>query len=69
VTSESAIAPLQQWLSANAHPVTDTHPDFTGPDLESLTDRLGSATVVLAGACEVAMVEATSPVHWLPQAN
>jgi erythromycin esterase len=47
--SAGTIAELHDWLRANAHPVTDTDPGFTGPDLEPLTDRLAAATVVGLG--------------------
>ncbi|WP_405160086.1 erythromycin esterase family protein [Nocardia sp. NBC_01499] len=43
------IATVRAWLSANARPVIDTDPGYTGPDLDPLIDRLGSATVVGLG--------------------
>ncbi|MFI9405267.1 erythromycin esterase family protein [Nocardia sp. NPDC052316] len=43
------VALVREWLSASAHPVTDTAPGYTGPDLDPLIDRLGSATVVGLG--------------------
>ncbi|QBS41975.1 erythromycin esterase family protein [Nocardia sp. CS682] len=43
------VAPVREWLRANAHPVIDTDSAYTGPDLDPLIDRLGVATVVGLG--------------------
>ncbi|PXX65369.1 erythromycin esterase [Nocardia tenerifensis] len=48
-TAAPETATVRQWLSANARPVIDTDPGYTGPDLDALIDRLGSATVVGLG--------------------
>ncbi|GAA5102511.1 erythromycin esterase family protein [Nocardia iowensis] len=40
---------VREWLSANAQPIADTDPGYTGADLDPLIDRLGAATVVGLG--------------------
>ncbi|MFI6173529.1 erythromycin esterase family protein [Nocardia sp. NPDC051052] len=48
-TAAPEIATVRAWLSANARPIVDTDPGYTGPDLDLLIERLGSATVVGLG--------------------
>ncbi|WP_378734656.1 erythromycin esterase family protein [Nocardia brasiliensis] len=45
----AAPEPVPEWLSANAHPIVDTDPGYTGADLDPLIDRLESASVVGLG--------------------
>ncbi|MEV0294555.1 erythromycin esterase family protein [Nocardia sp. NPDC050710] len=47
--TDASAASVRDWLRVNAHPIPDTDPAHTGPDLDALIARLGAATVVGLG--------------------
>ncbi|WP_433523487.1 erythromycin esterase family protein [Nocardia pseudovaccinii] len=47
--SVTGTSDLREWLRSHARPIFDTHSNSVGSDIATLTERLGSATVVGLG--------------------